>query len=227
MTGANEPGADPFAAAASSWTMSMDAVNAWTQTWQSLLAKRGSPAAEMMMGAAGTPAAWPQAILPLIAEMQQAFALPCFADLPRLDEALMPSPASAAEMTLLIQQYLAAAMPAWVKASEAFQAEIAARRAKGETVEVADGMDVWNSVLDRTLMSFNRSGDFAELQKRMLRLTMQQKQGHRKRAEMVAEALDMPTRTEMLDVYQRLHGLMREVHALRAEVRELKARHPD
>ena len=84
------------------------------------------------MGAAGTAAAWPQAILPLIAEMQQALALPRFADLPRLDEALMPSPAAAAEMMLLVQQYLAAAMPAWVKASEAFQAEIAARIAACE-----------------------------------------------------------------------------------------------
>ena len=33
MTDANEPSADPFAAAASYWTTSMDAVNAWTQTW--------------------------------------------------------------------------------------------------------------------------------------------------------------------------------------------------
>jgi hypothetical protein len=40
---------------------------------------------------------------------------------------------------------------------------------------------------------------------------------------MAAEAIDMPTRTEMLDIYARLHGLMREVHSLRREVRALNA----
>ena len=223
MTDASGTGADPLGAINASFAASVEAMSAWSQTWAALLQKRGGPAAQMMMGAAGNPAAWPQAVLPIMEEMQRALSLPRFADLPRVDEALLPAPGAAAEMALLLQQYIAAAMPAWVKASETFQAEIARRQAAGETIDVSEGMDIWNGVLDRTLMAFNRSGEFADLQQRLLRLSMEQRQATRKRAEVVAEALDMPTRTEMLDVYKRLHGLTREVHALRAEVRSLKA----
>ena len=223
MTDANGPASNPLDAVTASWSASMEAMAAWSQTMQSLLENRGGPATQMMTGVAGNPATWPKAMTPIFDEVQRALALPRFADIPRLDAALIPAPGAAVEITLLVQQYIAAAMPAWAKACETFQAEIAARRAKGEAIDVADGMDIWNGTLDRTLMAFNRSGEFAELQKRLLRLAMQQRQATRKRAEVVAEALDMPTRTEMIDVYRRLHGLMREVHAVRAEVRTLKA----
>lgn len=224
MTDGKETAADPFGAVAASWSASMDAMSAWSKTWQSLLEKRGAPAASMMMGTLDNPAAWSQSVMPIMDEMRRALALPRFADLPRVNETLLPSPETSVDLMLLVQQYLGAVMPVWVKACETFQTEVAARREKGETIDIAtDGLDIWNKVLDRTLMAFNRSGDFAGLQQRMLRVAMQQRQDASKRAEMVAEALDMPTRTEMRDVYQRLHGLMREVHALRREVRALKA----
>lgn len=216
--------ADPFGIFGASLEASVEAVSAWSRTWQSLLEARGGPSASMMMGALADPAQWPASATALVDELRQALSLPRFADLPAPDESLLPSPETAVDLAVIAQQYLAALMPVWARASANFQSEIEARRARGETTDVlADGMDVWNGVLDRTLMEFNRSKDFAELQQRMLRVAMRQRQELRRSAEKAAEAVGMPTRTEMLDVYARLHGLMREVHGLRREVKALKA----
>lgn len=226
--GSGNPGpgtTDPFGMFGASWLASMEAMSAWSQTWQSLVTKRGGPSAELMLGAFNNPVNWPQSVAPLMEEFRRALALPRFADLPGLNGALLPSPDSAVDLMLLVQQYLGTAMPVWVKACENFQAEVEARRARGESLDaLTDGLDIWNGVLDRTLMEFNRSKDFGELQQRMLRMAMRQRQDLRRRVEMAAEAVDMPTRTEMLDVYERLHGLMREVHGLRREIRALKAK---
>jgi hypothetical protein len=40
--------------------------------------------------------------------------------------------------------------------------------------------------------------------------------------EKLAKAVDMPTRTEMTEVYRRLHELNREVHSLRSEIRAMR-----
>ncbi|KQT58474.1 hypothetical protein ASG52_21715 [Methylobacterium sp. Leaf456] len=224
MTGTRDGGpqaaTDPFGL----FGASMEAMQAWSQTWQAMLTARGGPSASLMLGAMTDPAQWSQSVAPLMEEFRRALALPRFADLPSLDAEAMPSPESAVDLTIILQQYLAAVVPVWMKACETFQEEVATRRARGESIDgLGEGMDIWNGVLDRTLMAFNRSDDFAALQQRMLRLAMRQREETRRRGEAMAQTLDLPTRSEMLDVYARLHGLMREVHGLRREVRALKA----
>lgn len=163
----------------------------------------------------------------LLDEFRDALALPRFADLPGLSGSALPLAGPFVDLMLAFQQYLAAVMPVWVKACESFQAEVLARRGRGEIIDsAAEGMDLWNNVLDRTLMEFNRSGDFAKIQKRLLRAVMRQRQEVRHGVEGAAQMIDMPTRTEMTDVYKRLHDLTREVHGLRRELRALKAQVP-
>lgn len=48
---------------------------------------------------------------------------------------------------------------------------------------------------------------------------MHHRQQVRRLAEQAAEAVDLPTRTEMNDVYRRLHDLQREVLGLRRDLR--------
>jgi hypothetical protein len=222
--------ADPWGAFGASWTASADAWSAWSETWRSILEKRGGPIAALMTNAFANPTAWPESVAPLLEEIRDALALPQFADLPRMDGSTLPSAGPAVDLMLVSQQYLSSMMPVWVKACDSFQAEVLARRAKGEVLDSAgEGMDIWNNVLDRTLMEFNRSGDFAKVQQRLLQASMRQKQEMRRAVEMAAEAIDMPTRTELTDVYRRLHDLLREVHGLRREVRALRenANKPD
>lgn len=208
---------DPFKA-------SLEISQAWMKTLGSLAEKRGGPSAEAIFGAMTNPLGWSESVAPLMEEVREALALPRFADIPRFDAATLPSAGASIELMMLFQQYLTALVPVWMKACKNFQTEVETRRANGQKLDLAsDGMDIWNNVLDRTLMEFNRSTDFGDLQKRMLRLSMQHRKTLRRQVEIASEAADMPTRAEMLDVYQRLHGLMREVHALKGEVRALKA----
>lgn len=206
-----------------SWTTSLGILSAWSDTWQTMLQKRGGPAAEAVFNTLLNPAAWPNGIAPLMDELQDVLALPHFADLPRLDASALPSAGPMLELMVVAQQYLAAAAPVWVHACQRFQAEAAERRARGEKLDSAgEAMDLWNNVLDRTLMEFNRSEDFARVQQRFLRAAMRQRREVRNAFERAAKAVDMPTRTEMNDVYKRLHDLTREVHGLRREIRALR-----
>ena len=207
---------------AAPWTASLDVMSAWGETWRSMLEQRGAPATAAMLKTLN-PAAWPGSITPLIDELENVFALPHFADLPRLDGSALPSPGPLVELMMVAQQYLLAAAPVWAQACQRFQTEVTERRARGDTLDSAGAaMDLWNNVLDRTLMEFNRSADFAKVQQRFLQAAMRQRRAVRTTFERAAKGVDLPTRTEMTDVYQRLHDLLREVHGLRREVRALR-----
>jgi polyhydroxyalkanoate synthase subunit PhaE len=208
--------------AAGPWAASLGALSAWGEAWRSMLEQRGAPATAAMLKALN-PASWPDGFGPLLDEIQNVFALPHFADLPRLDGSALPSPRPMVELMLVAQQYILEAAPVWAQACQRFQEEAAERRARGEAIDSAgEAMDLWNNVLDRTLMEFNRSAGFAKVQQRFLHAAMRQRREVRKTVESAAKAVDLPTRTELNDVYQRLHDLTREVHGLRREVRALR-----
>jgi polyhydroxyalkanoate synthase subunit PhaE len=208
--------------AAAPWAASLGALSAWSEAWRSMLEQRGAPATAAMLKALN-PASWPDGFGPLLDEIQNVFALPHFADLPRPNGSPLPSPRPMVELMLVAQQYILEAAPVWAQACQRFQEEAAERRARGEAIDSAgEAMDLWNNVLDRTLMEFNRSAGFAKVQQRFLHAAMRQRREVRKTVESAAKAVDLPTRTEINDVYQRLHDLTREVHGLRREVRALR-----
>jgi len=165
--------------------------------------------------------------LPALAEMMEelrtTLGLPVLADLPALDPAALPSAAPMMEMAAVAQQYLVAVAAIWPRMMQRFQSEVDELRQQGVTLDSAGrAMDLWNNVVDRTLMEFNRSMDFGALQQRFLRAVMRQRQELRNLTEKSAQAMDLPTRTELNDAYRRLHDLTREVDALRREVRALR-----
>ncbi len=204
------------------WTASLDLWSAWADAWGKILQTRGVPAAEAVAGKLLNRASWPGGLQPLAEEFEDLFALPRLADLPGLDGAAkLPSLGPALELMAVAQQYMLAAAPVWLEACRRFQAEVAERRQAGERMDSAGtALDLWNGVLDRTLMEFNRSSEFGAVQQRFLHAAMRQRQEVRKLFEGAAKAVDLPTGTEMKDVYRRLHDLQREVHALKRELRQ-------
>ena len=206
-----------------SWTSSLELWSAWADTWQSLLTNRGAPAAKAMLEHFANPAQWPGGLSALVNELEDILGLPRFADLPGLGSGAVPSIAPTVELTAVAQQYLMAIGPVWAQISERFQAEVAERRNGGKPIDNAgEAMDLWNNTIDQVLMEFNRSADFAKLQQRFLHAAMRHRLEVRKIAEQAATAVDLPTRTELDDVYRRLHELTREVHGLRHELRALR-----
>ena len=197
--------------------------SAFANTWQSALQNRGIPGLQAAMKQMTDPVGGVSRLGPFMDEMLQVFDLPRLADLPALEPGALPSLAPAAELAVVMQQYMLAGFSVAMRACQRFQEEIAEHQNKHVPVESAgDAMDLWNNILDQTLMEFNRSEEFASVQQRFLRAAMQQRQEIRKLTGTIAKSIDMPTREEVNDIYRRLHDLLREVHSLRREIRAAK-----
>ena len=177
-----------------------------------------------MLKTFSTPATWPTALVPILDEIRSSLRLPTFSDMPGQDLITLPSFAPLLNLLQVSQEYAAVSVPIWVKSCERFLAEVKKRQqgAPGGTPSAGDLLDVWNNVLDLTLMEFNRSGEFARAQRSLLHAAADQRRQLSGAVEKVAKAVDIPTRTEMTDVYRRLHDLTREVFLLRQEVRAMR-----
>jgi hypothetical protein len=204
---------------------SADLLAAWTGAWSAVLANRGAPVGAVMLKTMTNPTAWPTTLVPILDEIRSAIKLPTFADLPGADVFQFPSPAPLIGLIQVLQDYSTISVPIWIRACERFLAEVKERQAAdhGEAPSAGEVMDVWNNVLDRTLMEFNRSGEFAKAQQRLLHAAAQQRRELTGTVEKIAKAVDLPTRSEMTDLYRRLHDLTREVHTLRQEIRTSRA----
>jgi Poly(R)-hydroxyalkanoic acid synthase subunit (PHA_synth_III_E) len=202
---------------------SADVVSAWTEAWNAMLANRGGPVGEALMKSIAAPAAWPTALAPVLDEIQAAFKLPTFSDLPGRDLFKLPSLAPLLGLIQVSQEYATISVPIWVRASERFLAEAKKRQeVSGRSLDSGELLDMWNNVLDLTMMEFNRSDEFARAQQSLLHAAAAQRREIGGAVERLAKTVDMPTRTEMTDVYRRLHDLTREVHSLRREIRALR-----
>jgi Poly(R)-hydroxyalkanoic acid synthase subunit (PHA_synth_III_E) len=206
----------PFTAMAGMW-------NAWLQAAEVVSRERGLESSKLF-NRLWDPELWRAGgLAPLLQEMQEVFSLPRFADLPSFDFSALKSSASIIDLMGLAQQYLAVSIPLWLLISRNFQSEIAQRAEAGMAVRTpGEALDVWNNVVDRTLMDFNRSGDFAHLQQRLLRALTQYRLDLRKLGEKSSQLLDMPTRSEMTEVYRRMHAMQRELQELRQQLRLLR-----
>ena len=203
----------------------IDFWTAYAEAWRAVFVSRAYPAMSAMLGRLSDSALWSSSLLPLAKELEQLLLPPGFADLPTPAPGLLPSVAPSAELIMAMQQYLVALAPVWVRMYYRFQAEIAERRRLGEELDgPGQVLDVWNTILDHTLMEFNRSAEFGAVQKRFLRAKAEQRLQIRKLSEAAAEALDLPTHTDFNDVCQRLHHLHLEVHSLRRELRAMRER---
>lgn len=140
-----------------SWTDSTALWSTWSGAVGSMMTHRGAPAAQAVMNNMADPAAWASGLAPLMTELHGILGLPRLADMPGLDDTALPSAAPAVELAAAGQQYLMTAAPVWAQACQRFQAEVAAHRTTGDDMDsAAAALDLWNSVLDRTLMEFNR-----------------------------------------------------------------------
>ena len=122
------------------------------------------------------------------AGLQELAGLPQFADLPELRNNDFPTFQPAMELAAIAQNYVRVGVPIWVEACKRFEKEVAQRKEQGQAVDsAADSLELWNTVLDRTLMEFNRSSEFADLQQRYLRAGIKQKLETRRYFEMLAK----------------------------------------
>jgi hypothetical protein len=208
---------DPFGDIAETWKGAMAPWLAWFGAAESATRSRATKVGEAAAQALMHPDKMLENMSSLSGGLRELVGLPQLADLPDLRDKGVPTFEPAMELIAIAQQYMRVGIPIWVEACKRFEKEVAQQNEKGQSADSAgDALELWNTVLDRTLMEFNRSSEFADLQQRYLRAGISQRLETRRYFEMLARMADSPTRSEMDDVYRRLHELRRDVAALRA-----------
>jgi Poly(R)-hydroxyalkanoic acid synthase subunit (PHA_synth_III_E) len=208
---------DPFCDMAEAWKGAMAPWLGWFGAAESATRSRATKLGAAAAQTLTRPDKWLESMSSLSGGLRDLVGLPQFADLPDLRDKGVPTFEPAVELLAVVQEYVRVGIPIWVEACKRFEKEVSQQKEKGQSADSAgDALELWNSVLDRTLMEFNRSSEFADLQQRYLRAGLRQKLETRRYFEMLAKMADSPTRAEMDDVYRRLHDLRRDVAALRA-----------
>jgi polyhydroxyalkanoate synthase subunit PhaE len=109
---------------------------------------------------------------------------------------------------------------AWKEAYERFLADFCKPEGEKKAIKTwREGIELWFSIANRTLLEAHRSTEFLEAQRKMLRAAMDYRLQLRAVAEEFCETFQIPGRTEVDE-------LARTVHELRRDVRELKRRVP-
>ena len=216
-TGQQKTSNDPFGDIAETWKGAMAPWLAWFGAAKSATRARATKVGEAAAEALMRPDKMLENMSSLSGGLRELVGLPQFADLPDLRDKGVPTFEPAMELIAVAQQYMRVGVPIWVEACKRFEKEVAQQNETGHIPDSAgDALELWNTVLDRTLIEFNRSSEFADLQQRYLRAGIRQRLETRRYFEMLARMADSPTRAEMDDVYRRLHELRRDVAALRA-----------
>jgi poly[(R)-3-hydroxyalkanoate] polymerase subunit PhaE len=93
---------------------------------------------------------------------------------------------------------------------------------KGEKVTSSrDLMRTWYSIADRTLMQKFNTEEFLRIQNKLTDALMLHKKAQRDALEIVYNAMEIPTRSEIDEAYRDIHALKREIRALRKALKEV------
>ena len=121
--------------------------------------------------------------------------------------------------TAALERYRAVMGAAWLAAFKRFAEGLAQDR------ESSDGLPAWEVIQARwqeaagaELAAAQRSEDFLAAQRDLIRARLDCSALLRGRIERIAGMLGLPTRAELDDLHQTVHGLKRELRALRARL---------
>ena len=127
--------------------------------------------------------------------------------------------------TAALERYRTVISAAWLKAFKRFTEELAKDKDAHATADDAlpDWRAIqakWQQAANAELASAQRSEDFLAAQRDLIRARLECSAVLRGRVERVAEMLGMPGRAEVDDLQETVHGLKRELRALRARVED-------
>jgi len=133
-------------------------------------------------------------------------------------EALTASPQWLAYTTAL-ERYRAVMSAAWLNAFKRFTEDLAKDRQPGEALPGWEAIQArWQEAAGAELAAAQRAEDFLVAQRDLIRARLDCSSLLRGRVERIAGMLGLPTRTELDDLHQTVHGLKRELRALRVRL---------
>lgn len=186
-------------------------MGAWTRAWQAALTGRAFPAMELL-----NPAAWGEDGRGVAEALESVLGTPQWSDFVSLDSETLKSFAPAVELLQIGQQYAAAVTRVSADICGNFQKRLAAKGLKLDGS--GEALDLWNQTVDETLMAFNRSETFGDLQRRFVRAMMAFRLEQRWLAGRLADHYHLPTREEVDELARRVHDLERENRRQRRKV---------
>jgi polyhydroxyalkanoate synthase subunit PhaE len=150
--------------------------------------------------------------------IESLLGLPRFA-IPPIDRKLLALLGGWVVLAQRSGEYGAKSTHAWSEAYTEFQAELNREAAQGKPIHAGrELLDRWVAVLGRKMQVVQKSEEFLECQNRLMEALLNSRSREREIIEMIAGALDLPTRSELNDAHRSIHDLKREVRALRREL---------
>lgn len=110
---------------------------------------------------------------------------------------------------------------AWVRTLGRFNQDHSVEDLKAPDPEAA--MNAWLAAANHELLETQRSSEYMDAQRRMIRSSTEIKARQKDLAEAWSEMYQMPTRTEMDDLIKTVHELRRELRKVKRELASLKA----
>ena len=114
-----------------------------------------------------------------------------------------------------LERYRAVLAAAWFRAFQRFAAELGKRGTAPDWHRI---QRLWQSAADTELDAAQRSEDFLDAQREVIRARLALAAMLRERIGKLAELLGLPTRAELDDLQEEVHALRRELRALRARL---------
>ena len=117
--------------------------------------------------------------------------------------------------------YLLVLLDIWVRAFEELMRELVSSQNKGETVENwRQFLQVWSSIFDRVFAQRFQSEDAVEVQGKLMNAAITWQRHQQELIEIFLKMNDLPTRSELNEIYRSLYELRKEVKNLKKTLAE-------
>ncbi|WP_017314607.1 poly(R)-hydroxyalkanoic acid synthase subunit PhaE [Mastigocladopsis repens] len=118
-------------------------------------------------------------------------------------------------------EYLLLLLDVWLKAFEELMGELISSQQKGETVEnVRQFLQVWSSIFDRVFAQRFHSEDALEIHGKFMNAAMAWRLHQQQLMQVFLKMNDLPTRSELDEIYRSLYELRKEVKNLKKTLAE-------
>jgi class III poly(R)-hydroxyalkanoic acid synthase PhaE subunit len=198
--------------AAALWRSYMEFWNTLSKVMPPQAGAQGSVMETLIGPAAGTTGASP--LDDMIGRMSQG---PNFATLWDWDRQALRVHSAGLGLKQAATAYQGVIDRAWQEAYKRFMAEFSkpAEDDKKAIKTWREGIELWFSIANQTLLEAHRSSEFLEAQRNLLRAAMDYRLQLRAVAEDLCETFQIPGRTEVDELARTVHDLRREVRALK------------
>jgi len=127
--------------------------------------------------------------------------------------------------TTALERYRAAMVAGWLKAFERFAGELAMQRDPEGGLPPWEAVQaLWQEAADAELAAAQRSEAFLSAQRDLIRARLDCSTMLAKRVDRLADLLGLPNRSELDALHEKVHGLNRQVRALRSHLDAVRRR---